>query len=208
MLSSALLFVLHDRPIFSSFSCFFNNIWWSVKCMKFLVLQLLLASYYFCPLSSEYFSYHPHNPTSVTVVVFWFTVPCVLEADWNTLIRNCYIHRRQQIFLKYWKKIQPEYVYDCNTGNHNRNFHHLKTTAQLHLNSSLVSNSGIVSREHGRRNPSHWPRGTFRPQKLAQISPTCGGRSVGIVRSWTQATDFGLVLVSNFWPVVWREKLS
>ena len=31
------------------------------------------------------------------------------------------------------------------------------------------------------------------PQKLALISPTGGGRSVGIVRSRTKATEFSLV---------------
>ena len=33
------------------------------------------------------------------------------------------------------------------------------------------------------------------PQKLALISPTGGGRSVGIVRVRTKATEFSLVLV-------------
>jgi hypothetical protein len=37
---------------------------------------------------------------------------------------------------------------------------------------------------------SCWPRGTLYPQKLALTSPTSGGRSVGIVRSRTQATEF------------------
>jgi hypothetical protein len=40
-----------------------------------------------------------------------------------------------------------------------------------------------------------WPRGTLYPQKLALTSPTSGGRSVDIVRSRTQATEFNLVLV-------------
>jgi hypothetical protein len=31
-------------------------------------------------------------------------------------------------------------------------------------------------------------------KKLALTSPTGGGRSVGIVRSWTKATEFSLVL--------------
>ena len=34
---------------------------------------------------------------------------------------------------------------------------------------------------------------TLYPQKLALISPTGGGRSVGIVRSRTKATEFSLV---------------
>ena len=36
------------------------------------------------------------------------------------------------------------------------------------------------------------------PQKLALTSPTGGGRSVGIVRSRTKATEFSLVLVCQW----------
>jgi len=36
------------------------------------------------------------------------------------------------------------------------------------------------------------------PQKLALTSPTVGGRSVGIVRSRTKATEFSLVLSVPF----------
>jgi hypothetical protein len=43
-----------------------------------------------------------------------------------------------------------------------------------------------------RGNPSRWPRGLY-PQKLALTSPTSSGRSVGIVRSRTKATEFSLV---------------
>jgi hypothetical protein len=39
---------------------------------------------------------------------------------------------------------------------------------------------------------SEW-RGTLYPQKLALTSLTSGGRSVGIVRSRTQAMEFSLV---------------
>jgi hypothetical protein len=58
------------------------------------------------------------------------------------------------------------------------------------------SGSGLVSRESGRRNPSRWPRDTFYPQKLALTSPTSGGRSVGIVSSRTEATEFSFSLVT------------
>jgi hypothetical protein len=37
-----------------------------------------------------------------------------------------------------------------------------------------------------RRDPLRWPRDTLYPQKLALISPTSGGRSVGIVRLRTK----------------------
>jgi hypothetical protein len=50
--------------------------------------------------------------------------------------------------------------------------------------------SGVENREYGLRDLSRCPRGTFYPQKLALTSPTNGGRSGGIVRSRTQATEF------------------
>jgi hypothetical protein len=46
------------------------------------------------------------------------------------------------------------------------------------------------------RDPSRCLRGTFYPQTLALSSPTSCGRSVGIVRSRTQATEFSFSLVS------------
>jgi hypothetical protein len=55
------------------------------------------------------------------------------------------------------------------------------------------SGSGLENREYGRSDPSRSPRGILYSQTLALISPTSGGRSVGIVRSWTQATEFSLV---------------
>jgi hypothetical protein len=55
------------------------------------------------------------------------------------------------------------------------------------------SDPGLEIREYGRRDPSRWPRGTLYPQTLALTSLTSGCRSVGIVRSQTQATEFSLV---------------
>jgi hypothetical protein len=47
------------------------------------------------------------------------------------------------------------------------------------------SGSNLGSREHGRRDPSRWPRSTLYPQKLTLTSPTSGSRS-----SRSQATEF------------------
>jgi hypothetical protein len=52
------------------------------------------------------------------------------------------------------------------------------------------SGSGLEIREYGRMDPSRWPRGTLNPQKLALTYSTIGCCSVGIVLSWTQATEF------------------
>jgi hypothetical protein len=56
------------------------------------------------------------------------------------------------------------------------------------------SGSVLEIREYGGRDPSRWLRGTLCPQKLALTSPTSGGRSVGIVHSRTQATEFSFSL--------------
>jgi hypothetical protein len=52
------------------------------------------------------------------------------------------------------------------------------------------SGCGLENQEYGRRDPSRWPRGTLYPQNLALNSLTSGCRSVGIIRSRTQATEF------------------
>jgi hypothetical protein len=55
------------------------------------------------------------------------------------------------------------------------------------------SSSGLENRDYGWRDPSRCPRGTLYPQQLTLTSSTSGGRSVGIVRSRTQAMGFSLV---------------
>jgi hypothetical protein len=55
------------------------------------------------------------------------------------------------------------------------------------------SGSGLENRDYGRKGSAAltmW----HSPQKLALTSPTSGSRSVGIVRSRTQATEFSLVI--------------
>jgi hypothetical protein len=49
---------------------------------------------------------------------------------------------------------------------------------------------GLEIRDYGSRDSLRWPRGSLYLQKLALTSPTSSGRSVGIVRSWTQAKEF------------------
>jgi hypothetical protein len=52
------------------------------------------------------------------------------------------------------------------------------------------SGSGLENREYGRGDPLRWPRDTLYPQTLGRTSPTCGGRSVCIVRLRTKTTEF------------------
>jgi hypothetical protein len=53
----------------------------------------------------------------------------------------------------------------------------------------------LKSREYCRKDPSRWPHGTSYPQKFALTSPTSDGRSVAIVRSRTQATEFSFKFI-------------
>jgi hypothetical protein len=52
------------------------------------------------------------------------------------------------------------------------------------------SGSGLESREYGSGGPLRWPRDTLYPKKLALTSSTSSGRSIGIVRSRIQVTEF------------------
>jgi hypothetical protein len=52
------------------------------------------------------------------------------------------------------------------------------------------SGCGLENREYGRGDPVRWSRDTLYPQKLTLTSPTSGGRSVGVVRLRTKATEF------------------
>jgi hypothetical protein len=56
------------------------------------------------------------------------------------------------------------------------------------------SGSGLERREYGLGDPSRWPRCNIYPQRLALTSPTSGGRSVGIVRFRTQATEVIIII--------------
>jgi hypothetical protein len=52
-----------------------------------------------------------------------------------------------------------------------------------------VHSTGLENRKYGSGDPLRWPRDILYPQKLALTSPTCGGRSVGIVRLRTKTTE-------------------
>jgi hypothetical protein len=58
---------------------------------------------------------------------------------------------------------------------------------------SKGSGSGQESLDYDRRDPVRWLRDTFFPQNLALTLPSSGGRSVLIVRSRTEATEFSSV---------------
>jgi hypothetical protein len=67
---------------------------------------------------------------------------------------------------------------------------HLSTIEKLLERKS--SGSGLENRDYGRSDTSRSPRDSLYPQKLALTSSTSGCRSVSIVCSRTQATEFSL----------------
>jgi hypothetical protein len=67
---------------------------------------------------------------------------------------------------------------------------------ELHERKS--SGFGLEIREYGHRAPLCLPRDTLYPRKLTVTSPTIRGRSVGIVRSRTKATEFVLLRRRRF----------
>jgi hypothetical protein len=96
------------------------------------------------------------------------------QSSWLWIQRSRFDSRRYQIF---WKVVGLE-----------RGPLSLVSTSE-ELLGRKSSGSGLEIWEYGRREPSRWPRGTLYPQELALTSPTNGGLSTGIVRSWTQATE-------------------
>jgi hypothetical protein len=64
----------------------------------------------------------------------------------------------------------------------------------MYLFTYTFNDTSLENREYGCRHSSRWPGGTLYPQKLALNSPTSGGRSVGIVRPRTEATELLLLL--------------
>jgi hypothetical protein len=53
-----------------------------------------------------------------------------------------------------------------------------------------ISGFGLENREYGRGDPLRWPRDTLYPQKLELTLPTSCGRSAGVFRLLTEATEF------------------
>jgi hypothetical protein len=104
------------------------------------------------------------------------------QSSWLQIQRSGFNSRCYQIFLD---------VVNLKRGPHSL----VSTTEELLGRKS--SGSGLESREYGRSDPWRWPRGTLFQQKLALTSPTSGGRSVCIVHSWTQATEFSLVYATK-----------
>jgi hypothetical protein len=97
------------------------------------------------------------------------------QSSWQQIERSGFHSRCCQIF---WEAV----------GLERRPLSFVSTIEELLGRES--SDFGLEIREYGDGDPLRWLRDTFYPQKLALISPTSGGRSVGIVCSRTTFTEF------------------
>jgi hypothetical protein len=102
------------------------------------------------------------------------------QSSWLQIQRSGFNSRRYQIF---WEVVGLE-----------RGPLNLVSTVEELLDRNS-SGSGLESREYGRGVSLSWPHNTLYSQKLALTSPTSGGRSAGIVRSRTKATELLLLLL-------------
>jgi hypothetical protein len=107
--------------------------------------------------------------------VFWQPLWSSGQSSWLRLERSGFDSRSYQIF---WEVVGLE-----------RGPLSLVSTIE-ELLGRKSSGSCLKNRDYSSRDPSRWPRGTLYPQKLALTSPTNSSRSVGIVCSWTQGTEF------------------
>jgi hypothetical protein len=79
-----------------------------------------------------------------------------------------------------------------------------KSWIRQHLGGRIFGISEVTSQDsvYKTENTSvgiRWPRGILYPQKLVLTSPASGGRSVGIVRSRTEATVIYLIISGYSW---------
>jgi hypothetical protein len=112
------------------------------------------------------------------------------QSSWLQIQRSGVDSRRYQIF---WEVVGLELG----------PLSFLSTTDELL--GSKRSGSGLENRDYGRREPSHWTRGTLYQQYLPLTSPTISGHSVGIVRSRTKPTEFSWCVFS---VVVMKHSMS
>jgi hypothetical protein len=105
------------------------------------------------------------------------------QGSWLQIQRSGFDSRRYQIF---WEVV----------GLKRGPLSFVSTIVELLGRKSSVS--GLESREYVRRDPSRCTRSTLYPQKLALTWPSNGGRSVGIVRSRTQVTEFFYPLLPDY----------
>jgi hypothetical protein len=110
------------------------------------------------------------------------------QSSWLQIQRSGFDYRHYQIF---WKVV----------GLERGPLSFVSTTEELLGRKS--SGSGLENRDYGRKDPSCWPRGILYLQKLALTSPKSDGRSVGIVRSRTEATEV-LWTMLNFHLTPWN----
>jgi hypothetical protein len=139
----------------------------------------------------------------------WLHNGDVLCFQWGTnWIYVCYVEESRPLL---WASSQSSWLHIQRSGFDSRRYQIFWEVVGLERGPlSLVSTIEELLRrkssgsclqiwEYNRWDSSRWSRGTLYQQTLALTSLKSGGRSVGIVHSRTQATEFSLVLVCCQW---------
>jgi hypothetical protein len=126
---------------------------------------------------------------NISIYPMWPPLWSSVQSSWLQIRRSRFDSWRYQIFVEVvgleWGPLSL-----------------LSTTEELL--GRKCSSSGLENREYGRKDPSRWPHNTLYLQKLALTSPANGGRSVGIVHSWTKAMEL-LLLYPKSWTATSKD---
>jgi hypothetical protein len=106
------------------------------------------------------------------------------QSSWLHIQRSRFDSRRYQIFRKV-------------VGLERGLLSLADTTDELFRRKS--SGSGLKNSEYCHRDPFCWPGNNLYPQKLALASQTSGGRSVCVIRSRSEATEFDCCYIYFYW---------
>jgi hypothetical protein len=119
------------------------------------------------------------------MLLLWLPLWSSGHSSWQQIQRSGFDSRRYQIF---WEVVGLE----------------LGPLSLVSTNEELLernsSCSGLENRKYGLGDLLHWPHDSLYPQKLALTSTTSGVLSVGIVCSWTKATEFVFFPLSTCCP--------
>jgi hypothetical protein len=113
------------------------------------------------------------------------------------------------VWLPLWSSGQSSWLQNQRSGFDSWHYHILWVVGLKRDPLSLVSTtdellgwkrsaSGLENREYGHRDLSCWLCSALHLQKLALASPTSGGCSVSIVRSWTRAMKVVVVCLCTY----------
>jgi hypothetical protein len=157
---------------------------WSYIRMR--LFALVCMQYIQLPLSHTGIQHLPGNYRGISLYTPIPDVDKMCWKEWNADEQARFISSCSN-FESHHSKIDKNYIKLLSAFRGIwRSYFHVTLIILLLL---LLLLSGLENRQHVCGDSLHCSHDTLYPQKLAQTSPTCGGRSIGIVCLRTQATE-------------------